>query len=273
MFQIKRILFPVDFSPRVRGAVAYVEALAGRFDAEVILLHVIEPLAYNAPLGEEPAIQPSDFDKFFGADLKYLRLQRLIEHGEVARSIVECAARFSVDLIMMPTQGLGTFRRLILGSNTTKVLHDAEQPVWTGVHLEDSPTLDSIFCRNILCAVDLRAQSGLVLDWANHLAQEYQANVTLLHVTPESESARLTRPNREEMVARSKLDELLRVAGTRAVVRVDPGSPAKTIACVAKETGADLVVIGRRAAPASSGRLEANAYAIIRQSPCPVVSV
>jgi len=164
MFQIKRILFPVDFSPRVRGAVAYVEALAGRFDAEVILLHVIEPLAYNTSLSEEPLIQPADFDKFFGADLKYLRVQRLIENGEVAGSIVDCAARFSVDLIMMPTQGLGTFRRLILGSSTTKVLHDAGQPVWTGVHLEDSPVLDAIFCRNVLCAVDLQAQSGLVLD-------------------------------------------------------------------------------------------------------------
>jgi len=130
MFQIKRILFPVDFSPRVRRAVAYVEALAGRFDAEVILLHVIEPPTYNSFLGEEPVIEPAQFDKFFGAELKYLRLQRLVEHGEVARQIVDCAARLSVDLIMMPTQGLGTFRRLILGSSTAKVLHDAEHPVW-----------------------------------------------------------------------------------------------------------------------------------------------
>jgi nucleotide-binding universal stress UspA family protein len=273
MFQIKRILFPVDFSPRVRGAIAYVEALAGRFDAEVILLHVIEPLAYNSSLGEEPVIEPAEFDKFFGADLKYLRVQRLIENGEVARKIVDCAGRLSVDLIMMPTQGLGTFRRLILGSSTTKVLHDADQPVWTGVHLQDSPALEAIFCRKILCAVDLQRQSGSVLDWASHLADEYQANLTLLHVTPESESAHLTRPNREEMVARSKLDELLRAASAHAVVRVDPGPPAKTIACIAKEIGADLVVIGRRAAPGTSGRLEANAYAIIRQSPCPVVSV
>jgi nucleotide-binding universal stress UspA family protein len=121
--------------------------------------------------------------------------------------------------------------------------------------------------------VDLQAQSGPVLDWASHLADEYQASLTLLHVTPEIESAYLTRPNREEMVGRSKLDDLLRDAGIYATVRVDAGQPAKTIACVAREIGADLVVIGRRAAPAAAGRLEANAYAIIRQSPCPVVSV
>ena len=39
-------------------------------------------------------------------------------------------------VILMPTHGYGPFRRFILGSNTAKVLHDADCPVWTGVHLE-----------------------------------------------------------------------------------------------------------------------------------------
>ena len=56
MFQLKRILFPVDFSERSRGAAVYVEALAGRFEAELILLHVVEPPTYNRTLAEEPRI-------------------------------------------------------------------------------------------------------------------------------------------------------------------------------------------------------------------------
>jgi nucleotide-binding universal stress UspA family protein len=276
MFQIRRILFPVDFSPRSRGAVAYVEALAGRFDAEVILVHTIEPHTYNSPLAEEPLLQPEEFDRFFGADLKYLRVQRLIETGEVAQKIVERAASLSVDLIMMPTQGLGIFRRLILGSNTTKVLHDAECPVWTGIHLEDAPPLEAISCRRIMCAVDLQAASVLVLDWARQLADEYQAELTLLHVIPESDSY-WPRNAREEALAReavrSKLADLAKAAGAQAIARVEQGQPAKTAARVAVEIGADLLVIGRRAVPGSSGRLEATAYAMIRQSPCPVVSV
>jgi nucleotide-binding universal stress UspA family protein len=36
---------------------------------------------------------------------------------------------------------------------------------------------------------------------------------------------------------------------------------------------ADLVVIGRGASSGMLGRLRTNAYSIIRQSPCPVVSV
>src|SRR5580692_6132878 len=242
MFQIKRILFPVDFSPRSRGAVAYVEALAGRFDAEVILLHTIEPNTYNTPLAEEPLPRAEEFDRFFGADLKYLRVQRLIESGEVAQTIVAQAASLSVDLIMMPTQGLGTFRRLILGPTTTKVLHDAECPDWTGVHLEDAPPLEAISCRLIVCAVDLQAASVLVLDWARHLADEYQAELTLLHVIPENDSYR-PRNAREEASARetvrSRLGDLAKSAGAHAMIKVEPGQPAKAAARVAAEIGAD----------------------------------
>jgi len=38
---IKKILFPVDFSDSCLGAARYVEALAGRFEAEIMLLHVV----------------------------------------------------------------------------------------------------------------------------------------------------------------------------------------------------------------------------------------
>jgi nucleotide-binding universal stress UspA family protein len=57
MFQLRRILFPVDFSSRCRGAAAYVEALAGRFDAELILLHVAEA-AYNSALEDMHGTRP-----------------------------------------------------------------------------------------------------------------------------------------------------------------------------------------------------------------------
>src|SRR6476646_4731669 len=170
MFQLKRILFPVDFSERCRGAAAYVEALAGRFEAELILLHVIEA-TYNTSLAD-PDIRPETFDRFFGSDLKYLNVERLVEHGEAARKIVECAAHRSVDLIMMPTQGMGIYRRLILGSTSAKILHDADCPVWTGVHLENAPPLEAVVCQRILCAVDLKPPSEQVLDWAHHLAEQ-----------------------------------------------------------------------------------------------------
>jgi nucleotide-binding universal stress UspA family protein len=52
------------------------------------------------------------------------------------------------------------------------------------------------------------------------------------------------------------------------------GGDAPHVVCGAAESRqADLLVIGRGSAAGMFGRLRTSAYAIIRQSPCPVVSV
>jgi nucleotide-binding universal stress UspA family protein len=266
MFPLKRILFPVDFSERCRGAAAYVEALVGRFDAELILLHVIEA-TYNSTLEDLHKTQRERFHKFFGKDLKHLRVKEVVDHGEPARKIIECATAHHADLIMIPTQGMGIYRRLILGSTSAKVLHDADCPVWTGVHLENAPSLEAVACDRIVCALDLKPSSIRVLDWAARLAEEYQAELTLVHVIPGGDDRSARSGVREE------LERLQKAARARAVLRVEIGEVSKTVAALGAELKADLLVIGRKAEAGVLGRLEMTAYSIIRQSPCPVVSV
>src|SRR3569833_4624592 len=68
--QIKRILFPVDFSPACLGAARYVEALAGRVEAEVMLLHVVQPGAHSR--AEDLLTSRRDQLTAFGtSDLRY----------------------------------------------------------------------------------------------------------------------------------------------------------------------------------------------------------
>jgi len=266
MVQLKRILFPVDFSDQCRGAAAYVEALVGRFDAELILLHVIEA-TYNSTLEDLHETQRQKFHKFFGNDLKHLRVKELVEHGEPARKIIECAAAEHANLIMIPTLGMGIYRRLILGSTSAKVLHDADCPVWTGVHLENAPPLEKVVCQRILCAVDLKTSSIRVLNWAARLAEEYQAELTLVHVVSGDENGK----------ARSEIHEDLKrlqdAASARAVLQVATGGIPRVVTGLAGDLKADLLVIGRKAEAGVLGRLEMTAYSIIRRSPCPVVSV
>jgi nucleotide-binding universal stress UspA family protein len=266
MFQLKQILFPVDFSSRSRGAAAYVQALTGRFQAELILLHVVEA-TYNSTLEDLDRSRLDKFEGLFDKSLKHMGVTTLVAHGEPAQKIVECATSRHVDLIMIPTQGMGIYRRLALGSTSAKVLHDADCPVWTGVHLEEAPPLDAVACQRILCAVDLKPSSARVLDWACHVAEEYQAELTLLHVTSGGESVQA----RSE--AHRALEQLQEVAGCRAEVRMEKGDVAKTVAHLAGELQSDLLVIGRKSESGVLGRLDVTAYSIIRQSPCPVVSV
>jgi nucleotide-binding universal stress UspA family protein len=255
MFQIKRILFPVDFSDKARKASVYAGAMAARFDAELILIHIVEPPTYNASLAESHGSHWEHF-AFSG---NHLHIRRLTEHGdEAAPKIIQCAKVHHADLIIMPTHGLGMYRRLILGSTTAKVLHDADCPVWTSAHLENVSPRENI--GRICCAVDLKPHSAKVLEWAHHLATAFGAELTLVHVGLSSGTMRA-------------IEDLQAAAGSQAAVRVEDGDAAKTVTRVSSELGADLLVIGRGAEAGIIGRLEATAYSIIRLSHCPVVSV
>jgi nucleotide-binding universal stress UspA family protein len=72
--------------------------------------------------------------------------------------------------------------------------------------------------------------------------------------------------------ANQKMDNLQVSAGTRAKVVIRGGIVPHEVSKVAEDLDADLLVIGRRSDPASEG-LGLNTYGIIRESPCPVVSV
>ena len=106
-----------------------------------------------------------------------------------------------------------------------------------------------------------------VLDWAARLSDEYQAELTLVHVLPEGADRAARSRAREELEI---LQEAVRVRG---VLRVDTGEVSKVVAELSAEMKADLLVIGRKAEAGILGRLEMTAYSIIRQSACPVVSV
>jgi nucleotide-binding universal stress UspA family protein len=274
---LSRILLPVDFSERSVGGAHYAGSLACHFGCELVLVHVLTPPQYEfgaadiagsmlAELCRDRVVQANaDLARFQAADLARMNVRRVILDGDPSGSIVDFAHQEHCDLIVMPTHGYGPFRRFILGSNTAKVLHDADCPVWTGVHLEDAPATLSIPIRNVLCAVDLGPQSAKTLAWAASLAREFDARLTLLNAMPCGPNAQLA--------AGEELRILQASSGADADVLLETGEPALTICNAAARLRADVLVIGRGSAAGVYGRLRTNAYAIIRQSPCPVVSV
>jgi nucleotide-binding universal stress UspA family protein len=264
MLPFKKILFPVDFSAHAIGAARYVEAFVGRFGAELILLHVIGPPDYNDLRPDSPVERRAKLASFLAKELEYFRVERVISEGDPAKAILKEANLRNVDLIMMPTAGEGGFRRFLLGSVTAKVLHDADCPVWTGVHLEQAPPLEKIEFRRLLCAVDLDEHSKVVMRSAAELAEEYRASLTVIHVTQAFEAV-------EE--AKRHFEEMLRSMAADATVVVEAGEVASVVSAAASRVHADLMVIGRSAAPGVLGRLRTHAYPIIRQSSCPVISV
>ncbi len=73
--------------------------------------------------------------------------------------------------------------------------------------------------------------------------------------------------------AREAINRLEASAGVSAPICVTAGDVAETICGEARRHDADLIVIGRGVLHETLGRLRTHAHAIIRQAPCPVLSV
>jgi nucleotide-binding universal stress UspA family protein len=73
--------------------------------------------------------------------------------------------------------------------------------------------------------------------------------------------------------ARTRLAELQTEAGTACDIALLPGNVASAVNCAALEAHSDLIVIGRGVANRALGRLRSIAYSIIREAPCPVITI
>jgi nucleotide-binding universal stress UspA family protein len=178
----------------------------------------------------------------------------------------------------MPTHGYGPFRSLLLGSVTAKVLHDAECPIWTAAHMTGPPARHHIASRTILCAVDDAPNRVALIKWAGDISRDTGASLRLVHVIPGMEGPLSRQMDSEFEAAMRKeacqaIARLQESAGLNAPISVVAGNVAEGVSEEARRQGADLLVIGRGVLHETLGRLRSHAYAIIRQSPCPVLSV
>ncbi|HYP08174.1 MAG TPA: universal stress protein [Bryobacteraceae bacterium] len=288
MLSFKTILFPVDFSDRCKGAAHFVQAIASGSGSKVILLNVLETAtAYPGDLDfgalststyaeDRAATAEEHLQNFVVEELSGLEVERRVELGDPAGTIVRVAQDEHVDLIMMPTHGYGGFRRFILGSVTAKVLHDAQCPVWTGAHLNDaSGPVEPI--KSVVCALDLTESSDAPFAAAIELAAKHGAKLTITHAVPGTDAIPeklMDMEFRQHLIteAKRRIDAMLAPAAVQAGVCIESGDVHKVVTSCAKSHKADLVVIGR-ARHSGFGRLRTHSYAIIRESPCPVISL
>ncbi len=289
MIDFKRILFPVDMSEEGRKAMPFVKAMADWFGSQIDLLYVQEmfPPVYAAPQDASPSAisivddfrrqRRAEFDSFMASEFAKYNVLRRVAEGDAAQEIVAHANTHDIDLIMMPTHGYGPFRRFLLGSVTAKVLHDVACPVWTGVHTPELLSEDPEKCNRLLCAVDVYPPDTPLVRWAAEFAGKRHCEVQLVHAVPGAQSSRDFNdlPFRESLlkIAHEAIDNLQKEAGTDFPVCVKGGKPERIIHDAAQDLRADLVLIGRGVLTHPLGRLRTHAYSIIRESPCPVISV
>lgn len=287
MPNFKHILFPVDFSEQNSGIAPYVISMAGKCSAHVTLLHAVE-----IPTGSYPGwpadaslasfealveVRKKCVESFLKSAFQKIATTRLMHEGDPARAIIEYAETEKVDLIMMPTHGYGPFRRFLLGSVTAKVLHDVKCPVWTSAHAPGRPE-ESAGYRNVLCGLDLTPKSLSLIQWATAFARDHGATLKLAHAIPAAERPAIDVEGERFRsflfnAANEELAKLQREAGTNCETVVEGGDVARVIHRAAEQNHADLVVIGRGVMQERFGRMRTHVYSVIREAPCPVISV
>jgi len=289
MITFPRILFPTDFSAQSAGIVPAVKAMARRFSSEVTILHVIdlppawygggEAAAWSALINADRLRLEGEtaLDRFVSNHFPDLPALRRLEQGDAARQIVDVAQEHG-SLIMMPTRGHGSFRALLLGSVTAKVLHDAHCPVWTGVHADELTAHPADSWRRVLCALDSDPRDLSVLRWAAQFAAEQAVELRLVHAVQGADQT-LTRESDPGMydflfdTAREQLAKMQAEAATNLNVCLKGGSVGRVVREAALGYRADLLLIGRGLMQKRLGRLRSSAYSIVREAPCPVISV
>ena len=284
---IENILFPVNFSPACFAMAPFVQRAAAVLSAKVTLVHVFDPIAHSSfelyvrPLPEVEEerrnLAQDKLSSFLVSEFPPFHNARALACGDVATQICDFARQRRFDLIVMPTHA-GRFRRMLLGSTTAKVLDEADCLVMTTQHAE-TITPRPLEHREWVCAIGLTADSERVLRYAAEVAATAHANLSIIHAIPGDPALPVQLDlegevqSAESQEARRRLDKLQRVVGSQVRTLVAIGPLKQALLEAARRLGADALIIGRSPEAGSFGRIRDLTYTVIRDAPCPVLSI
>lgn len=138
---LEQMLIAVDGSPSSLHAARFGLALAELTKAKVTLLAVLPapevlplgPLSGQIPLGapltEAQAVRLRDVLAEISSEKPGLQIERVVEIGPVADTILEQAQKRHAGLIVLGARGLSAPGRFLLGSVSDRVMHHAHCPV------------------------------------------------------------------------------------------------------------------------------------------------
>jgi nucleotide-binding universal stress UspA family protein len=190
MISIARILCPVDFSDISHHALAHAAAIAHWYEARLTILYVF----VNVPTIDVPPLVLEESDRgrlmvqmrrFAAVVPAAVQVEYQLEEAAFAHdAIVEQVDAIGADLLVLGTHGRSGFQRLFLGSVSEKVIRRARCPTLiVPARAADIGTDAPVQFRRILCAIDFSDSSLAALEYAITLAEEADAQLTLLHVT------------------------------------------------------------------------------------------
>ncbi len=275
------ILFATDFSKQSNVALPFALSIAHKYASKIYAAHVLA----HPPLGKIPTIEVQalaaqalreahESARGLERRLGAIPHEAILSKGDIWEQLSFIAKEKNVDLIVLGTHGRAGVSKLVMGSVAERIFRQSACPVLTvGPNVSGEPGSVADI-HTILCPIDFTAESLAALPFAISLAEENQARLYLMNVTPtppaDSEQASL--------IARLKAlvpPETGLWCEPKAFV--ESGDAGEKILEEAEELGVDLIVLGIRAVSTLAGTRThlgtATAYQVVSRAICPVLSV
>ena len=291
MMEIESILCPVELTIDSDKALRYAAGLARAYEAKLYILTCTDALA---PAGTLPRLEATAEVRQMmerslrqyvdDAEIGVINWESvLVEGTNPAEAITREAAARGVDLIVMCSRRR-PLRAALLGSTAEEVYRTAPCPALI-VHPDerewDESLSQSLQPARVLVAHDFSDYSELALRYALSFAQEYQAELHLLHVlsTPVLTEPELAwGPSGVEGVYQKAAVSLKTsvpaeaYAWCKVKTAVRWGKPYREILTYAAEQNIDLISLGARGSNFGAyALLGSNVDRVLRQAPCPVL--
>lgn len=151
---IKKILYATDLSENSRPAFAHAASLAKQYQAEMIVLHVIEPvnpnvytqisgamgeaewvnlqLDYETSMVDSLGTKLRQFCQDMQMDIQDINMKDenlLIRKGMSVDAILSAASEKDADIIVMGTHGYGMVKDALVGGTARRIVRRSDIPV------------------------------------------------------------------------------------------------------------------------------------------------
>ncbi len=127
---LHRILFCTDFSENSEQAFNLALSARAEYDAELVVLHVLEESSGPARRDEDLAAATGQLDKLIPPEeRKALKIKMVVRTGKPYQKIIQLAQEAQIDMVAMGVHGRGALDVAVFGSTTYRVMQLGPCPV------------------------------------------------------------------------------------------------------------------------------------------------
>ena len=276
-FEIKKILIPFDFSETASLSLEHAVFMAKLLKADIHLLHILESVSFTSAISAafgnvDKKIETESDRKLeeIAAGIHAnsgITVKTRTEVGRIYKKIVDVAKKDDIDIIIMGTHGVSGYKKFNVGTNTSKVVEEADCPV-----ISVQTHSKRIGFKKLVLPIDDTPSSRHKVNYAMEIAKHYGSHVFIVGL---SKSQANEDNKRKFRIKVDQVDEWLSKHEISCETKMVEGDNlAKMTMEVAEELDADLTVIMTEQEPSLTGLfLGTYATQVVNHSKIPVMAV